>query len=70
MGKKSNYIVLYMNLKLYLSLGMKLIKIHKTSKFKQAPWKKKYIDFNTQNRKKAASEFEKTLFKLMNNCLW
>ena len=53
LGKKSNYTVLYMNLKLYLSLGMKLIKIHKTSKFKQAPWKKKYIDFNTQNRKKS-----------------
>ena len=70
LGKKSNYIVLYMNLKLYLSLGMKLIKIHKISKFKQAPWKKKYIDFNTQNRKKAGSEFEKTLLKLMNNSIY
>ena len=45
LGKKSNYITHYMNLKLYLSLGMKLIKIYNILKFKQA-------DFNTEKGKK------------------
>ena len=67
LGKKSNYITHYMNLKLHLSLGMKLIKIYKILKFKQAPWIKKYIDFNTEKGKNAGSEFEKTLLKLMIN---
>ena len=67
LGKKSNYITHYMNLKLHLSLGMKLIKIYKILKFKQAPWIKKYIDFNTEKGENAGSEFEKTLLKLMIN---
>ena len=46
---------------------MKLIKILKILKLKQFDWMKKYIDFNTKKRKNAKSEFEKSLFKLMNN---
>ena len=36
LSKKTNYTVHYINLQLYLSLGMKLIKIHKILKFKQS----------------------------------
>ena len=67
LSKKANYIVHYIHLQLYLSLGMKLIKIHKILKFKQPDWMKKYTDFNTKKRKNAKNEFEKSLFKLMNN---
>ena len=37
---KSKYIVHYKNLQLCLSLGMKLNKIHKISKFEQTDWSK------------------------------
>ena len=45
LGSKTNYVLYYKNLQLYLSLGMKLTKIHRLLKFKQSDWMKKYINF-------------------------
>ena len=67
LGNRSKYVVHYINLQLYLSLGMNLTRVHRILKFKQPDSLKKYIDFNTNKKKNEANSFQKDFFKLMNN---
>lgn len=70
LNDKSRYVLHYRNLKLYLKLGLKLKKVHKILKFKQEPWLRSFIDFNTNMRKNATNSFDKDFYKLMNNSMF
>ena len=67
---KENYIVHYAILKFYLKMGLELTKVHRVVKYKQKAWLKSSIDYNSQQRKQAANNFEKDFYKLKNNALF
>ena len=67
LNDKERYVVHSATLKLYESLGLEIGKIHRGLRFQESDWLKQYIEMNTTLSTKAKSEFEKNLFKLMNN---
>ena len=70
LGDKVIHVVNYKNLKYYLLLGMKLVKIRRILSFRQSDWLKIYIDFNTRKRQESTDEFNKNLYKLLNNSIY
>lgn len=66
LNDKENYVLHYRTLQLYLQLGMKLKEVRRVLQFQQRPYLKPYIDFNTECRKQAKTEFEKDFYKLLN----
>ena len=67
---KANYVLHIKALQFYLKKGMRLTKVHRGVKFKQRCWLKPWTDFNTEKRKQVKSDFEKDMFKLMNNAVY
>ena len=63
---KNKYVLHYRHLQLYLSLGMKLKKIHRILEFNEAPWMEPYVHMNTEFK----SPFEKDFYKLINNSVF
>ena len=70
LNNKKKYVLHHRYLKQYLSLGLKLIRIHRGVKFYEMPWMEKYIKLNTDLRTKGTTDFEKDFFKLMNNSVF
>ena len=67
---KKKYVAHINSLKQALNHGLKLKKIHRIIEFNQEAWLKPYIDMNTESRKEAKNNFEKDLFRLMNNSVF
>ena len=67
---KKKYVAHINSLKQALNHGLKLKKVHRVIKFNQDAWLKPYIDMNTELGKVAKNDFEKDLFKLMNNSVF
>ena len=67
---RENYVVHYSILKFYLSMGMKIKKVHAGIQFTQKSWLRQYIDMNSQKRAQSKSDFEKAFYKLKNNSLF
>ena len=65
---KEKYVVHIRSLKQALNYRLKLKKVHRIIEFNQESWP--YIDMNTELRKIAKNDFEKDLFKLMNNAVF
>ena len=67
---KKRYVTHIRALQQALDHGLILEKIHRTIEFKQSPWMKEYIAFNTKLRTVAKNDFEKDFYKLMNNVVF
>ena len=70
LNDKEKYVIHIRTLQFYLKQGLKLKKIHRAIKFEQKEVLKPYIEFNTEKRKNARNDFEKDVYKLMNNAIF
>jgi hypothetical protein len=69
-AKREKYLVHALNLKLYLQLGLKMVKLHRGIKFHQEDFIRPFIELCTQKRKNAPTESLKNMYKLLANSLY
>ena len=62
--KKQRYFLHYRDMKFYLRHGIRIVNVHTVYKIKQSPWLAKYNKYNTEQRSKAKTEFEKTFLQI------
>ena len=67
---KKNYVIHMRELNQALKHGLILERVHCMIEFDQSAWLKPYIDFNTQLKTQAKNDFEKDVFKFMNNSVF
>eukprot|EP01060_Flectonema_neradi_P002958 TRINITY_DN1184_c1_g1_i3.p1 TRINITY_DN1184_c1_g1~~TRINITY_DN1184_c1_g1_i3.p1 ORF type:complete len:1193 (+),score=204.74 TRINITY_DN1184_c1_g1_i3:83-3661(+) len=57
-------------LKFLIDHGLKLEKVHRAVSYQQSDWLKRYIEVNSKLRQGAKNDFEKDLYKLLNNAVY
>ena len=57
---KSHFVLHYWNLKLYLSLGLRLTAVHRALRFDQSPWMEPYIRMNTDSGRRQPATSRRT----------
>ena len=63
------YVLHYCELKKYLELGVKLVKVHKAVKFEQKRWMYDFVELCTQKRAATSDPYESFFWKmLINSC--
>ncbi|XP_076637176.1 uncharacterized protein LOC143349652 [Colletes latitarsis] len=67
---KKHYVIHYHNLRQYIRNGLRVTEVHHVLQFSQSPWLCDYIELNTKFRTLATNDFEKNLYKLMNNAVF
>ena len=70
LGPRKKYVLHARNLNLYVLCRMKLKKIHRAVSFKQSRCLAGYIEYNTKMRAASKNDFEKNIFKLINNSIY
>ena len=67
---RRKYLVHGLNLKLYLEMGLKLVRIRRGITFYQEQFIRPFIEECTERRRAAATITEQTLWKLVANCIY
>ena len=67
---KTEYFIGVRNLKEALNHGLILRKVHKVIQYNQNAWLKPFINMNTEIIKTTTNDFEKNIFKLLNNAVF
>ena len=67
LNDKNKYVVHIRTLQMYLKRGLNPKKMHRAIKFEPKEIRKPHIEFNSDKRKNARDDFEKDIFKLLNN---
>lgn len=66
---RERYVCHGVNLKFYLQMGMRIVKVHRIMTFTQEPFIRPYIDFCASMRAKSKSKSRSNIFKLAANAV-